>query len=836
MFKISDGLVLERRLIIWIYQGKGDMWNKQLMTVFVLVQLLIFPNIMGNKPVEPDKEGIVKGKVFDSKSKQPVEYATVAIYSSIDNSVITGTISDQHGEFKIKGLKPGSFYIVVSFMGYEDNRFDDIIIDRGRMLVDLGEIKLGAGRTALDEVEVVAERQSVEFKIDKKVVSVGKQMTSASLSAIEVLENVPSVRVDIEGNVSLRGSTGFTVLIDGKPTVLEPSDALRQTPASTIENIEIITNPSAKYQPDGTAGIINIITKKNRTQGMQGLVNLKGGSFGSYGGDFLLNWRKKTTNFYIGGDYNNRPFPGESYSERRTTADGITTIIKADGDNERSYNGGGLRTGFDWDITQRDFFSVGLRYGNYQMQSNSELDYLTTTMPDDNLVEELSLNDSERGGDYVSLTGNYQHKFAQKGHELNAQVNYRYRDGDEFSKNVLQDAAGIINDGSKTTEKGPSGRWELRLDYTKPVGETDKFEAGFQGRASESEDVTELYWYESDQQDFILQSDKSNNTQYNRNIYALYSTYNGNLGNFGYQAGLRGEYTFREITSVKENDRYTIDRFDYFPTLHLSYKLPKDHQVMASYSRRIDRPRGYYLEPFITWEDMYNVRQGNPDLKPEYIDALELAYLKQWEKSQLSLEGYYRVTHNKVERIKSVYEEGILLSTVANVGTDYALGLEAMYNVPLFKWWEVNLMGNIYDYRIEGVKNEESFERSSFNWSSRVNNTFRLNKRSQLQFNGNYDSPSITSQGESKGYYTLNAAFRMDFMDRKLSATVQARDLFGTAKHESITEEPDFYNYQKRIRNAPVISFTLSYRINNFIQKRRNGNRGNDSGGMEEEF
>jgi len=816
--------------------GKGNMLKKVLFTVMVMVQLLVMPNVSGNKPVEPDKEGIVKGKVYDIKSKQPVEYATVAVYSSVDNSVVTGTISDQNGEFRIKGLQPGSFYIVVSFMGYADNRFDDIIIEHSRSMVDLGEIKLGAGRTSLEEVEVVAERQSVEFKIDKKVVSVGKQMTSASLSAIEVLENVPSVRVDIEGNVSLRGSTGFTVLIDGKPTVLEPSDALRQTPASTIENIEIITNPSAKYQPDGTGGIINIITKKNRTQGVQGLVNLKGGSFGSYGGDFLLNWRQKSTNFYIGGDYNNRPFPGDSYSERRTVKNDTTTVILAKGENERSHNGGGFRTGFDWDITQRDFFSVGLRYGNYQMVSNSHLDYTTTKIPGDYLLKELSLNDSERGGGYVSVTGNYQHKFAQKGHELSAQVNYRYRDGDEFSKNVLKDATGVINDGSKTTEKGPSGRWELRLDYTKPVGESDRFEAGFQGRTDESDDITELYRYNVNQQDFILQSEKSNNTHYNRNIYGLYTTYNGNLGNFGYQVGLRGEYTYREITSAKENERFTIDRLDYFPTLHLSYKLPKDHQVMASYSRRIDRPRGYYLEPFITWEDMYNVRQGNPDLNPEYIDALELGYLKQWDKGQLSLEGYYRVTHNKVERIKSVYAEGILLSSVANVGTDYALGVEAMYNVPLFKWWEVNLMGDMYDYRIEGVKSEESFERSSFNWSSRVNNTFKLTKRSQLQFNGNYDSPSITSQGESKGYYTLNAAFRMDFMDRQMSATVQARDLLGTAKHETITQEPDFYNYNKHSRSAPVISFTVSYRINNFIQKRRNGNSGNDSGGMEEEF
>jgi hypothetical protein len=255
--------------------------NEKILTL--LLGMLIPLSIWANSP---EKEGIVKGKVYDGKSKTPVEYATIAIYNADDDSVINGTISDENGNFKIKGLKEGNFYVVVSFLGYENKRYDDIVVDGGRDMIDLGSITLGSANQSIEEVEVVAERQSVEFHIDKKVVSVGKQMTSASLSAVEVLENVPSVRVDIEGNVSLRGSTGITVLIDGKPTVLDASDVLRQTPASTIENIEIITNPSAKYQPDGTGGIINIITKKNRMQGVQGLINAKAGTFGMYGGDF----------------------------------------------------------------------------------------------------------------------------------------------------------------------------------------------------------------------------------------------------------------------------------------------------------------------------------------------------------------------------------------------------------------------------------------------------------------------------------------------------------------------------------------------------------------------
>ena len=804
---------------------------------FLIAMLLLFNInwVEAENPNSPEKEGVVKGKIYDGKSKKPIEYATVAIYKKEDDSVVTGTITDEDGQFKVKGLDPGSFYIVVSFLGYENKRYDDVFVESGRDVIDLGSIELGASSTAIDEIEVVSERQSVEYKIDKKVVSVGKQMTSASLSAVEVLENVPSIRVDIEGNVSLRGSTGFTVLIDGKPTVMDPSDVLRQIPASTIENIEIITNPSAKYQPDGTGGIINIVTKKNRLQGVQGLFNLKGGSFGMYGGDFLLNYRKNNFNFNLGADYNYRPFPGSSYSERRTTNNDTTTIIRANGDSDREFRMVGIRGGFDWDITEKDVFTLGVRIGDFSMENNSLLDYRTIKLADgyeSDEIQELSLNNGQRGGNWYSFTTNYTHTFEEKGHELSAQLNYRYRDGDDNSENILKDGANNITDGTKTTEYGPSGRWELRLDYTKPIGEDKRFEAGFQGRKSVSQDETELYIWEDG--GFVEQTDKGNTTDYDRNIMALYSTFNGKYGNFGYQLGLRGEYTFRDITTQRDNQTYEIDRLDYFPTVHLSYQLPSENQVMGSYSRRIDRPRGWYLEPFITWEDMFNVRMGNPDLLPEYIDAFEMGYLKSWDKSQLSVEGYYRIKHNKVERIQSVYEEGILLTTFSNVGTDYSLGAEAMFNTPLFKWWEINLMGDLYNYRIDGVINDVPFERTSFNWSSRISNTFKLRKNMQLQLDGNYNSATVTSQGRTEDFYMINAAYRLDMFDRKVSAVLQIRDVFNTGNRISITEDPDFYNYSKRTRNAPMYSFTLSYRLNNFMQKR--GKRADNGGGMDEEF
>ena len=775
--------------------------------------------------------GQVRGMVIDQDSKQPIEFATIALFDAVDSTLVTGTITDTEGNFHATKIAEGSYYIKVNFLGYEEMHYSELVIDNKNQRLDIGQIFLETSSQFIEEVVITNDRNPVEFHIDKKVISVGDQMTASSLSAVEVLENVPSIRVDIEGNVSLRGSTGFTVLIDGKPTVLDPSDVLRQTPASTIENIEIITNPSSRYQPDGTGGIINIITKKNRVMGLQGLFNLKTSSFGEYGGDFLLNYRKGTANFYVGGDYRNSPYPGETSSERRTTLGDTTTIIQAAGDTESLRSGGGLRMGLDWDITPRNNFSIGVRAGEYNGLRNSHLDYLTYRDPYDFETRELSLNESGRGARYYNLTGSFLHKFEQKDHEFMLQFNQSMRKGDEFSDNMLMDENGTVNQGTRTTEKGPSRRLELKLDYTKPIGEKHGLEAGFQLRSSNSDDATELYLFEVDEQDFILQPEKSNNTIYLRNIYALYGIFKGESGNLGYQAGLRGEYTYRTITAEESVEDYTLERYDFFPTLHLSYQLPGENQLMTSYSRRIDRPRGYYLEPFITWTDMYNVRQGNPALEPEYIDAMELGFIHSREKSQLSLEAYYRIKHNKVERTREVYEEGILLQTFTNVGTDYSLGLEALYNITLFPWWELNLMSDLYNYRIDSELNGSSSSYQSFNWGTRVNNTFSIAKRIRIQLDGNYNSATVTTQGEDKGYYSFNAAVRSDFLDKSLSLVLQVRDVFGTMERVSITQDADFYNYYSRSNRAPIISLTASYRLNNFKQSNRD--RSGESGGEE---
>jgi len=775
--------------------------------------------------------GQISGQINDSITNEHIEYATVALYRFKNDELAGGTITQKNGMFFLEKLKPGKYYVIISFLGYEDKIIRDVFVNPPDFIVDLGKIEITQSYNNLEEVVIDGSSPRIDYKIDKKVINVGKQITSISGTAVDVLENVPSVKVDIEGNVSLRGSTGFQVLIDGRPSVLDANDALQQIPASTIDNIEIITNPSAKFDPDGTAGIINIITKKNKLNGFSGIVNANVGLDEKYGGDFLLNYKKRSLNVYVGADYNVRNYPGTQYDLRETVFNDTTTITSMNGDNLRTRNMWGLRTGLDYSIGASDLIGVSFRYGDRSMDGSSNSSYIETTIPGDEINKYSNRDETKRGGKFYDIRANYQHKFEKKGHQILAEFSYADRNTQDNSTNELTDENGFVVDGKRNFEAGPSSRIRGKIDYTLPLSETNKFEAGYQARYSNSEEDTELHILNTETGEYEVQDEYTNLTTYIRNIHSIYSLYAGEWGNFGYQAGLRGEYTFRDVVSAGE--KYGIDRWDFFPSAHISYQFPKEHQMMASYTRRIDRPRGWYLEPFITWQDAYTVRQGNPDLQPEYIDSYEVSYLKKFGKEMMiSLEGYHRVTHNKVERVRSVYQDNIMLMGIENVGQDFSTGIEMMFSSSPFKWWDLDLMGDFFYYKVEGVLYDEYFSNTSNNWSSRLNSTFKIKKNTQIQLNSMYNGPSVNAQGRTEEYFMVNAAVRQNFMDNKLSLVLQARDVFATAKREYISEGPGFKTYSKFTRIAPMVTLTVSYKFNNYRQDRKGGN--GESGEMEE--
>lgn len=778
--------------------------------------------VLGNK---------ISGEVYDNISKEPIEYANIVLFFDKDSSIVTGTISDKNGGFILTGIKNGSYNLEVRFIGFEDKRFN-VDFNENKPVVDLEKIYLSPSAINLENIIVEGDRSPVTYQIDKKVVDVSKMQTVISGNAADVLENVPSVTVDIEGNVSLRGSTNFTVLIDGRPSVISGQDILQQIPASSIDKIEIITNPSAKYDPEGTAGIINVLLKKKESLGMSGIVNTNVGLHKNYGGDFLFENRTDSYNASFGLDYNNRIFPGESRQENRFTINNSSSFLNSNGSAEWGRLAYGLKGGLEFNMSDNDFVALGLRFGSRDGKRNSYLNYQSWSQINPVQLLYSSNSERERNGDYYSANFSYIKKLGLKGHELKTELDFGYDKSDELTLTREFDN-NIQVGGRRTTEFGPSSEFQGKLDYTLPISEGSKFEAGYEGEIELSDESNELSIFSTQSGSYEVQGQFSNSTKYNESGHALYSIYSDQFSSIGIQTGIRAEYTFRTIELIKQNEEFKINRWDFFPTIHTSYKFNEGTQLMASYTRRIQRARGWHLEPFLTWIDANNVRIGNPSLLPEFIDSYEAGIQSFIGKISASGELYYRKTNNKVEHVRSVYQENVSLNSIQNVGADYAIGSEFMLIADPFQFWNVNLMANIYNYKIEGVLNLVPFSRKSNSWNGRFNNVFKISTATQLQFNINYNSPTVSSQGRREGFFTSDGAVKQDLFNRKLSITLQVRDIFGTAKHEFTSEGPDFSAYNFFEREAPFVMLSVRWNFNNYKPKRDRGEQEGFGGGEE---
>ena len=762
--------------------------------------------------------GSITGKVVDSVTKEPIEFANIILYSESDTAQITGIVTNSEGIFELLNIGTGSYYIDIQFVGYEKKRMDYVTLSSGNIKINLGEISIQSTAINLGDVVVEGQQSPITYQTDKKVIDVDQMPTVISGTAADVLENVPSVTVDIDGNVSLRGSTNFIVLVDGRPSVIDAQDILQQIPASTIDNIEIITNPSAKYRAEGTSGIINIILKKNKNIGLNGLTNLTAGLNDKYRGNFLFEYKSSLFNSNLGFDYNHMFFPGDDRHENRTTIDNNTSFLNSTGNIKWGRINYGVRGGLEFNLSQNNLLSFGGRYGHREFQRIANLNY--DEWSDTDLQHFFYKNNSyrERSGYFYALNTNYLHKFDQPEHEISSELFFSYNNGDEISLTELFDND-ILSDGKRTTESGPSKDFRGKIDYTLPLGTSSKFESGYQGEVDLSNEATGLYDLDSANSSYLLLPEFSHETESNESEHAFYTIYSNEIANLGFQGGFRTEYTYRSI-KVDETNEFKIDRWDYFPSAHLSYKFPDGQQIMTSYTRRIQRPGGWSLEPFDTWIDANNINRGNPSLKPMFIDSYEMGYRTFFGEASLSTEIYYRINHNKIEHIQSVYAENITLNTFENVGKDYSFGSELMLTFDVAKVWDINLMGNLYNYRIKGAIYNEPFSRESFNWNTRFNNSINIGENTQFQVNASYNSPTVSSQGRREGSFTTDVALKQELFNKALALTVQIRNLLKTAKNEFTSSGPDFYSYGYSKRESPVIMLNVKYNINNHKQER----------------
>jgi outer membrane cobalamin receptor len=785
----------------------------------------------GNMP----KIGVLSGKVIDEGSKSPVEFASVILYSVKDSSMVSGTITDASGSFSLQDLPMGKFYADVKFIGYEHMIIDDIRIFPKQPVVNLGTINLKVTAEEIGEVNVVADRTQIQYKLDKKVINVGQDLTAAGGSAVDVLEKSPSVQTDIDGNVTLRGSSSFTVFIDGKPSILQGSDALQQIPASEIQSIEIITNPSAKYDPDGVAGIINVIMKKNRTSGVSGLVNASIGTNQKYKADALVNFHTSKMNWFVGANYRDYNFFGNSVSERTSYLTDQTNYLNNAGSRNMVHGGSGVKTGFDYTINNNQSLSMGVEYGNFEFGRNSNSLYTSWNSLDATKNYYQAIDNFKVSGPYYSANMTYQYSFSKPGNILQAQVNWSNRNGDEY-ENVDQyntDANGIRIDNlaleHQTTEKSNENNLEAKVDYTLPLGENRRFEAGYQGKINGNLSKYNYQDYDATLSQWITNSVYSNDMQFDRNIHAAYATYADQLFGFDYMLGIRGEYTFRNFTQLTSNETYKIERFDYFPSVHFSRDLGHGYEAQISYSRRIQRPRDRSLNPYPSFSDEFSVQQGNPLLGPEYVDSYEFNFIKKIGNSSLSIETYLRNGKDVMDRISYLLPDGRLMSTWDNIAKDRSLGAEFMANIAINKTINIMASTDLYKYSMEGVLLDagQSVQTSSYNMDARLNATFKFKTNTRFQANAFYRGPSVEAQGKEEAMFFTNVAVKQSLLKDQLGLTLSIRDPFNTMKHESSTTTSNYASVNSFSREGAVFEFSVSYKINNYKAKRQKGENGN---------
>ena len=821
------------------------MKNHSLLLIFLLA-FLSFGVLAGQSSagsiggaVEPDPiaKPSIQGKIIDKDTESPLEFATVTIYTTADSTLVAGGVTDLDGKFNIE-VKNDSYWLKLEFIAYEPLIIDQVNVTKETPAVDLGVIALSQAAEVLSEVEVIAEKSSMQLALDKKVFNVGKDLANLGGTASDILDNVPSVTVDIEGNVSLRGSNAVRILVNGQPSTLiglSNTDGLRQLPANLIERIEVITNPSARYEAEGMAGIINIILRKERGKGLNGSFDFNAGYPTNYGAALNLNYRKEKFNFFTsyGVRYRNNPGTSERYQTFYDTA--FTKFIDQVGTRERGGWSNNIRLGTDVFFNKRNTLTSTFMYRISNEDNTSETRFDSYIDSKDNLTESSRRFEEESEKEpNLEYSLVYKKTFETEGREFI--VNLQYQESTEEEDAVYREAyftpegtpANIADDNQRSNNKEGQKNWTLQMDYVHPFAKEGKFELGFRGS---QRDITNDYLVEElADGEWLNLVGLSNNFIYNEDIYAVYAILGNKVKRFSYQLGLRLEHSevLTELQQTNEvNDRsYT----NLFPSAHLTYDMPQNNALQISYSRRLRRPRFWDLNPFFTFNNPKNIFGGNPNLDPEFTHSIEVGHLKYWDKASLSAAVYYRHTDGEIERIRRRVGIDSTETRPENLATEDAFGLEFTFSADVKKWWKVDGDMNFFRSITDGANQDTSFYVDTYTWFARLNNKITVAKDIDMQMRLNYRAPRETTQGKNKSMTSLDIGISKDILNKKGTLTLSVRDVFNNRRRRYTTFGDGFSeegNFQWRSR---VAILSLNYRLN---QSKKRGNRVDRGGDFE---
>jgi outer membrane receptor protein involved in Fe transport len=765
----------------------------------------------------------VSGTVIDSISKNPMQYTNVVLKSISDSSIVSGTITEETGFFKLERVPYGQYFIEINFIGYERKLISNIVLNKQNKDLKLGTVILHPAVQNLKEVDIVADRNYVTYEVDKKVVNVSKNLTAQGGTAGEALQDVPSVRVSADGTVSLRGSSSFMVLVDGRPSPVDAQTLLKTLPANAIENIEIITNPSAKYDPDGTTGIVNIIMKKEKITGFNGMINLAGSTMGGYGVTANLNYRTERVNYFINTNYHHSPNIMRTKNDRKTFFGDTITHLKERTNRTQIHKPQRFNAGADFYLNDKNYLMVKGVIGGFSFirDFDTKYEYFSDVTPHQ---YSLSNNDFTVKGLYYGGGFSYEHKFA-KDHKIELGGGGWIWEGND--RQLSQQFASTIDYEQgmelarvKTHNANLRKNIRLKVDYTAPLFK-GKFEAGAQGLFSNGNSNYLYHNYDLNTSIWVLNTNNSNEMDFGRDLISGYATYTNSWKGFNYMLGLRVEYMDRLLDQKTLGKKYPLELMNYYPSAHISKKVGKKSQVQASYSRRINRPQGWELNPFPDYTDQYNFSMGNPLLKPEDIDSWELNFLQQFKKATMSMGGYYRQTNNSKIMAQQILPDQpeVMFMTYLNLDRTYAYGGEMMLKMYLSKWFNYTLTMNAYHYNVSATIAEISSTQSSNNFDANLKLSFNIKKQNKLELTAVYNSPGADGQGLREENYYANLAFRRNLLKNKASLVLSVHDVFVTSRHRTIVQYDEFYSYFELRNMAPVVRLSFSYRINNYKHK-----------------
>ncbi|WP_375577631.1 TonB-dependent receptor [Marivirga tractuosa] len=784
----------------------------------------------------------VSGKLVDGKTKEPLAYANISVFDA-NEELVTGTVTPESGSFQFQ-VERGEYTLRIQFISYKTiNR--ELKADKSK--VELGTIELSEDVSQLSEVEVVARRPQMEMKLDKRVFNVSEDLSNIGSNAESLLDNLPSVTVDIDGNVSLRGSGNVRILIDGRPSGLvgiSGGSALRQIQADQIERVEVITNPSARYEAEGNAGIINIIMKKEKKGGVNGSVSANLGYPIIGGVNSNINYRKGNINLFGSYGITYRENFGGGYIDQEFTPEDTTYSTYVDRQRERSGISQNARFGMDYSFNESTNLTGSFLY-RISDENNLSYNYYDDYNGIDRSTRELirrsvRIQNEKEDEEVLEYDLNFTKTFnADDDHKLTADFQYRNNseteDSDLRNERFLMSTNQFVDSIQQRSFINEFAENILmQANYVKPLGESRSFEAGWR---STLRTITNEYEVTQDiqgqEQDSVL-SDFTNDFIYNENIHAIYAIYNSEFEKFTYQLGLRTELT--DITTQLKQPVDTTNARDYlnlFPSVFMTYEFSKLHTIQASYSRRFDRPRFRSLNPFSNFNDDRNIRIGNPNLDPEFTDSYEVGLVNNFSDATLYSGLYYRRTTGVTERINTVID-GITYTQPQNLAERNSIGIENNYSHDLNDWWRLNGNVNFYYSETYGVVNEQVFEAETFTASGRATSQMSFSNDFNVQLSAFYRAPQQTTQGTRKAFYMVDLGFSKDVLQKKGTLALNVRDLLNSRKWRTTTTGEDFFYDSEFQWRTTTVTLSFDYRINS--NKRKGQREGGDYEGGGDEY